>query len=156
MALSTNCWKYLVLTFNFLFASGILILAVVLIEFGCFVWAMSVWEDTDITVKTAIRSYFNQTMSNPNSGDAIRWDRLQGKFQCCGISGPSDYTSVGHVPFSCCGVGPIDPINESYVANCNQIYQRGCSDLLYKYTERQLLWVAVIAFLASILQVISI
>ncbi|XP_049866813.1 23 kDa integral membrane protein-like isoform X2 [Pectinophora gossypiella] len=216
MALSTNCWKYLVLTFNVLFAmsavvlfglsgfliyrlfiyrhflgvgvqypavlllmmaiitcsvawigwrtaksmhqihvivTGVLIALVVVIEFAVFVWAMVEWDNIEIDVKTTMTSYFMETNVNkqPNSADAVRWDRLH--FECCGVTGPSDYSSSGHMPFSCCGQGPLDSLHKPYTADCATLYQRGCANQLHQYARQQLLWVALTALAASMLQV---
>ncbi|CAB3234654.1 unnamed protein product [Arctia plantaginis] len=217
MALSTNCWKYLVLTFNVLFAmsavvlfgasgfllyrlfiyrhfiginveypailllmmaiitcsvawigwrtamsmhqihviiTGILLIIVVVIEFSCFVWAMVVWDNIEIDIKSTIMRYFETSLANtdPNSVDMIRWDRLQVKFECCGVTGPSDYTSKGHVPFSCCGQGPLDSIHKPYTSECTMLFQRGCGKQLHEYAREQLLLVSMTALAASILQ----
>lgn len=44
-------------------------------------WAMVVWDNIEIDVKTTMTSYFMQTTENkePNSVDAVRWDRLHVK-----------------------------------------------------------------------------
>ncbi|KAM3961770.1 23 kDa integral membrane protein [Aphomia sociella] len=216
MAISTNCWKYLVLTFNVLFAmsavvlfgvsgyllfklfvyrhfigvnveypailllmmaiitcsiawigwrtaksmhqihviiTGLLIILVVVIEFSCFVWAMVVWDNIEIDIKSTMTGYFAQTaMTESNSADTIRWDRLHLKFECCGVSGPSDYSSSGHVPFSCCGQGPLDSLHKPYTADCTALYQRGCGRPLHDYAKQQLLLVAMTALTAAILQ----
>ncbi|XP_045491839.1 23 kDa integral membrane protein-like [Colias croceus] len=216
MALSSNCWKYLVLTFNVLFAmsavvlfgasgfllyrlfvyrhfigvnveypailllmmaiitcsiawigwrtaksmhqihvimAGILIILVVVIEFACFVWAMVVWDNIEIDIKTTMTTYFMDTIDIKEANtDTIRWDRLHVKFQCCGVSGPGDYSSSGHVPFSCCGQGPLDSIQKPYVADCTTLFQRGCGNPLHEYAKQQLLLVAMVALIASILQ----
>ncbi|XP_026745308.1 23 kDa integral membrane protein-like [Trichoplusia ni] len=218
MGLSTNCWKYLVLTFNVLFAmsavvlfgasgyllyrlflyrhfigvnveypailllmmaiitcsiawigwrtaksmhqihviiTGILIILVVVIEFSCFVWAMVVWDNVEIDIKSTIMHYFEQSLANTDATavDTIRWDRLQVKFECCGVTGPSDYTSKGQVPFSCCGQGPLDSMHKPYAADCAMLYQRGCGKPLHDYAREQLLMVAMTALVASIMQV---
>ncbi|XP_030034449.1 leukocyte surface antigen CD53 [Manduca sexta] len=216
MGLSTNCWKYLVLTFNVLFAmsavvlfgasgfllyrlfvyrhfigvnveypailllmmaiitcsiawigwrtamsmhqihviiTGILLVLVVAIEFSCFVWAMVVWDNVEIDVKTTMTQYFEDTKgSEPNSAEAVRWDRLQVKFQCCGVTGHHDYSSLGHIPLSCCGQGPLDDIHKPYAAECSQVFKRGCGKPLHEYTKQQLLLVSMTALIASILQ----
>ncbi|XP_022120104.1 23 kDa integral membrane protein [Pieris rapae] len=215
MALSSNCWKYLVLTFNVLFAmsaivlfgasgfllyrlfvyrhfigvnveypailllmmaiitcsiawigwrtaksmhqihvimAGILILLVVVIEFVCFVWAMVVWDNIEIDIKTTMTAYFLETSTKETNPDSIRWDRLHVKFECCGVSGPADYSSTGHVPFSCCGQGPLDSIQKPYTADCTTVYQRGCGNLLHVYAKEQLLFVAMVALIASVIQ----
>ncbi|XP_045445996.1 23 kDa integral membrane protein-like [Melitaea cinxia] len=216
MALSSNCWKYLVLTFNVLFAmsavvlfgvsgfllyrlfvyrhfigvsvqypvilllmiaiitcsiawigwrtaksmhqihvilAGILITVVVIIEFSCFVWAMVVWDNIEIDIKTTMTSYFMLTGENKETNsDSVRWDRLHVKFECCGVSGPNDYSSTGHVPFSCCGQGPLDSIQKPYTSDCSKLYQRGCGNLLHDYAKSQLLMVALTALIASMLQ----
>ncbi|CAG9095885.1 unnamed protein product [Plutella xylostella] len=217
MALSTNCWKYLVLTFNVLFAmsalvlfgasgfllyrlfifrhfigvsveypailllmtaiitcsiawigwrtaktmhqfhvvmAGILIAVVVIVEFSCFVWAMVVWENVEIDIKTTMSEYFAETARNkaPNSPDAIRWDKLHVQMECCGMTGPGDFSSTGHVPFSCCGQGPLDSLHQPYAGDCSALYQRGCAKPLHKYAKEQLLLVAMVALAASVLQ----
>ncbi|XP_034839740.1 23 kDa integral membrane protein-like [Maniola hyperantus] len=216
MALSSNCWKYLVLTFNILFGmsavvlfgmsgyllyrlfiyrhfigvsveypailllmmaiitcsiawigwrtaksmhqihviiTGLLIILIVVIEFSCFVWAMVVWDNIEIDIKTTMTSYFLLTTENKDaSADNIRWDRLHMKFECCGVSGPNDYSSSGHVPFSCCGQGPLDSIQKPYTSDCSTLYQRGCGNLLHDYAKQQLLLVAMVALAASLLQ----
>ncbi|CAG5011729.1 unnamed protein product [Parnassius apollo] len=231
MALSSSCWKYLVLTFNVLFAmsavalfgisgfllyrmfiyrhfigvnveypailllmmaiitcsiawigwrtaksmhhihvvmvyllsdptkyksyAGTLIVLVVVIEFSCFVWAMVEWDNIEIDIKSTMMNYFMETSErkDPNSADSLRWDKLHVKFECCGVSGPSDYTSTGHVPFSCCGQGPLDSLHKPYTADCSTLYQRGCGKQLHEYAKKQLLYVAMAALTASILQV---
>ncbi|XP_035436701.2 23 kDa integral membrane protein-like [Spodoptera frugiperda] len=217
MGLSTNCWKYLVLIFNVLFAmsavvlfgasgfliyklfiyrhfigvnveypailllmmaiitcsiawigwrttksmhqihviiTGILIVLVVAIEFSCFVWAMVVWDNVEIDIKSTLSHYFEHTLTKTDTTDVdvIRWDRIQVKFECCGVSGPSDYTSKGHVPFSCCGQGPLDSLHKPYAADCSMLYQRGCGKPLHDYARQQVLMVAMTALAASILQ----
>ncbi|KAL4714174.1 hypothetical protein ACJJTC_008528 [Scirpophaga incertulas] len=217
MALSTNCWKYLVLTFNVLFAmsavvlfgasgfllyrlfiyrhfigvnveypvilllmmaiitcsvawigwrtakslhqihvivTGILILVVVIVEFSCFVWAMVVWDSVDIDVRNAMSSYFDVAAGdkNPNSADSIRWDRLHIQFECCGVSGPGDFSQQHAVPFSCCGQGPLDAQHRPYAADCTAVFQRGCAKPLHQYAQRQLLLIAMTALIASVLQ----
>ncbi|CAH2086819.1 unnamed protein product [Euphydryas editha] len=217
MALSSNCWKYLVLTFNVLFAmsavvlfgisgfllyrlfiyrhfigvsvqypvilllmmaiitcsiawigwrttksmhqihvilAGVLIIVVVIIEFSCFVWAMVVWDNIEIDIKTTMTSYFMLTGENKDTNsDSVRWDRLHVKFECCGVSGPNDYSSTGHVPFSCCGQGPLDSIQKPYTSDCSVLYQRGCGTPLRDYAKSQILMVAMTALVASMLQV---
>ncbi|XP_026329673.1 23 kDa integral membrane protein-like isoform X2 [Hyposmocoma kahamanoa] len=217
MALSTNCWKYLVLTFNVLFAmsavvlfgasgyflyklfvyrhfvgagvqypavlllmmaiitcsvawigwrttkamhqfhvivAGILIALVVVTEFACFVWAMVVWDNIEVDIKPTMTDYFAATVAkkDPNSADAVRWDRLHVKFECCGVSGPNDYSVVGHVPFSCCGQGPLESLLKPYVADCSTLYQRGCAKQLHAYAREHLLMIALTALAASLLQ----
>ncbi|XP_013190005.2 23 kDa integral membrane protein [Amyelois transitella] len=217
MAVSTNCWKYLVLTFNILFAmsalvlfgasgfllyrlfvyrhfigvnveypailllmmaiiscsiawigwrtarsmhqfhviiTGILIILVVVIEFSCFVWAMVVWDNIEIDITSTMSSYFKLTtdLKDPNSADAIRWDRLHVRFQCCGLSGPTDFSSTGQVPFSCCGQGPLDSLHKPYASDCTALFQRGCGKPLHEYAREQLLLVSMTALTASILQ----
>ncbi|CAG9585774.1 unnamed protein product [Danaus chrysippus] len=216
MALSSNCWKYLVLTFNVLFAmsavvlfctsgfllyklfifrhfigisveypailllmmaiitcsiswigwrtaksmhqihviiTALLIILVVVIEFACFVWAMVVWDNVEIDIKTTMTSYFMMSnASKETNTDSVRWDRLHVKFECCGVSGPNDYSAAGHVPFSCCGQGPLDSIQKPYTSDCSTLYQRGCGNLLHQYAKEQLLWVAMTALTASLLQ----
>ncbi|VVC95349.1 23 kDa integral membrane protein-like [Leptidea sinapis] len=217
MALSSNCWKYLVLTFNVLFAvsavvlfgasgfllyrlfiyrhfiginveypailllmmaiiscsiawigwrttksmhqihiimAGVLIVLVVVIEFACFVWAMVVWDNIEIDIKTAMTSYFVETNYNKETNsDTIRWDRLHVKFQCCGVSGPTDYSSTGHLPYSCCGQGPLDSIQQQpYTSDCSAFYKRGCGNQIHEYAKQQLLFVAMTALVASVLQ----
>lgn len=51
---------------------------VVIVEFSCFVWAMVVWDNIELDIKSAMTSYFTMTSDNkePNSMDALRWDRL--------------------------------------------------------------------------------
>ncbi|CAH2217322.1 jg5632 [Pararge aegeria aegeria] len=217
MALSSNCWKYLVLTFNLLFAmsavvlfgmsgyllyrlfiyrhfigvgveypailllmlaiitcsiawigwrtaksmhqihviiAGLLVMLIVVIEFSCFVWAMVVWDNIEIDIKTTMTSYFLLTKENKEASvDSVRWDRLHVKFECCGVSGPNDYSSAGHVPFSCCGQGPLDSIQKPYTSDCTTLYQRGCGNLLHDYAKQHLLLVAMVALAASLLQV---
>lgn len=54
----------------------------VIIEFSCFVWAMVVWDNIEIDIKTTMSSYFAVSTGaamEPNSVDAIRWDRLHVK-----------------------------------------------------------------------------
>lgn len=75
------------------------------------------------------------------------------QFSCCGVTGPSDYTSKGQVPFSCCGQGPLDSIHKPYASDCAMLYQRGCAKPLHDYAREQLLLVAMTALGASILQV---
>ncbi|XP_072943894.1 23 kDa integral membrane protein-like [Epargyreus clarus] len=216
MALSSNCWKYLVLTFNVLFAmsalvlfgasgfllyklfiyrhfiginveypailllmmsiitcsiawigwrtarsmhqihvimAGLLIIVVVVIEFTCFVWAMVVWDNIEIDIKTTMTSYFEESHGGGDpTSDTVRWDRLHVKFECCGVSGPSDFSSTGHVPFSCCGQGPLDALHKPYAADCSTLFQRGCGNPLHDYAKEQLILVAMTALAASILQ----
>ncbi|KAJ2952541.1 hypothetical protein O0L34_g6861 [Tuta absoluta] len=217
MALSTNCWKYLVLVFNVLFAmsavvlfalsgyliykffiyrhflgtgvqypailllmmaiitcsvawigwrtaksmhqihvyvTGVLIVIVVVVEFAVFVWAMVEWDNIEIDIKTTMTNYFMDTVTQkqPNTPDAVRWDRLHVKFQCCGVSGPNDYNTAGHVPFSCCGQGPLDALHKPYTSDCSTLYQRGCGKQLHEYAKEQLLLVAMTALAASLLQ----
>ncbi|XP_068629961.1 tetraspanin-9-like [Battus philenor] len=217
MALSSKCWKYLVLTFNVLFAmsavalfgvsgfllyrlfiyrhfiginveypailllmmaiitcsvawigwrtarsmhqihvvmAGLLIIVVVVIEFSCFVWAMVVWDNIEIDIKSTMTNYFMETdiIKDPNSPDSLRWDKLHVKFECCGVSGPGDYHTSNHVPFSCCGQGPLDSLHKPYTADCSALYQRGCGKQLHEYTKNQLLLIAMTALTASILQ----
>ncbi|KOB64077.1 Tetraspanin-3 [Operophtera brumata] len=117
--------------------TGLLIVLVVIVEFSCFVWAMVVWDNIDIDIKTTMSAYFAQSTG----------------FQCCGVSGPNDFLSTGHVPFSCCGQGPLDALHKPYAADCSEVYQRGCANLLHSYAREQLLFVAMTALAASILQV---
>lgn len=134
--------------------TGLLIIIVVVIEFSCFVWAMVVWDNTEIDIKTTMTSYFAQTTAakDPNSADAIRWDRIHVRFECCGVNGPNDYTSSGRVPLSCCGQGPLDELHKPYTSDCSALYQRGCGKPVHDYTRQQLLLVAMTALTASILQ----
>lgn len=134
--------------------TGILIILVVVIEFSCFVWAMVVWDNVEIDIKSTIMHYFEQSLANTDATavDTIRWDRLQVKFECCGVTGPSDYTSKGQVPFSCCGQGPLDSMHKPYAADCAMLYQRGCGKPLHDYAREQLLMVAMTALVASIMQ----
>ncbi|XP_028178650.1 23 kDa integral membrane protein-like [Ostrinia nubilalis] len=217
MALSTNCWKYLVLTFNVLFAmsavvlfgasgyllyrlfvyrhfigvnveypailllmmaiitcsiawigwrtakslhqihvilTGVLIVIVVVVEFSCFVWAMVVWDSVDIDIKNSMTGYFNQMLAanQPESADAIRWDRLHVKFECCGVGGPNDFGKKGAVPFSCCGQGPLDAQFKPYTADCSAMFQRGCGKPLHDYAREHLMYIAMTALVASVLQ----
>ncbi|XP_041977748.1 23 kDa integral membrane protein-like [Aricia agestis] len=216
MAVSSTCWKYLVLTFNVLFAmsavvlfgvsgyllyklfiyrqfigvnveypailllmmaiitcsiswigwrtaksmhqihiilAGALVVIVVVIEFSCFVWAMVVWDNIEIDIKTTMTDYFLYTSENKETSiDSVRWDRLHVKFECCGVSGPNDYSATGHVPFSCCGQGPLDSIQKPYTSDCSILYQRGCGNLLHSYAKEHVLFVAMAALIASVLQ----
>ncbi|KOB72532.1 Tetraspanin-3, partial [Operophtera brumata] len=131
--------------------TGLLIVLVVIVEFSCFVWAMVVWDNIDIDIKTTMSAYFAQSTGvgvERTSVDAVRWDRLHVKFQCCGVSGPNDFLSTGHVPFSCCGQGPLDALHKPYAADCSEVYQRGCANLLHSYAREQLLFVAMTALAA--------
>ncbi|XP_059060689.1 23 kDa integral membrane protein-like [Achroia grisella] len=217
MAISTNCWKYLVLIFNILFAmsavvlfgvsgfllyrlfvyrhflgvnveypvilllmmaiitcsiawigwrtakslhqihiiiTGLLVVLVVIIEFSCFVWAMVVWDNMEIDIKSTMTNYFAESIAteDPNSAATIRWDNLHVKFECCGVHGPSDYTALGRVPLSCCGQGPLDEIHKPYASDCSTLYQRGCGKPVHDYAKEQLVLVAMTALCASILQ----
>ena len=51
------------------------------IEFSCFVWAMVVWDNVEIDIKSTIMHYFEHALENTDSTsvDTIRWDRLQVK-----------------------------------------------------------------------------
>lgn len=134
--------------------TGVLITLVVVAEFSCFVWAMVVWDNVEIDIKSTILQYFEHTIANTETTlvDNIRWDKLQVKFQCCGVAGPSDYTSKGQVPFSCCGQGPLDSIHKPYTSECTMLYQRGCGKQLHDYAREQMLYVAITALIASLLQ----
>lgn len=62
--------------------AGILIIVVVIIEFSCFVWAMVVWDNIEIDIKTTMTSYFMLTSENKETNsDSVRWDRLHVKVQ---------------------------------------------------------------------------
>lgn len=62
--------------------AGILIIVVVIIEFSCFVWAMVVWDNIEIDIKTTMTSYFMLTGENKETNsDSVRWDRLHVKVQ---------------------------------------------------------------------------
>lgn len=218
MPLSTNCWKYLVLTFNVLFAmsavvlfgvsglllyrlfvyrhfiglsvqypvilllmmaiitcsvawigwrtantmhyfhivvAGVLIFLVVVIEFGCFVWALVVWDNVELDIKSNMMQYFISTMQEkePNSVNALRWDRLHVQMQCCGVTGSNDYRlHSSQMPFSCCGQGPLEAPQSPYTPDCHMVFQRGCGIPLHKYVQEQLLITAATGLIACVLQ----
>lgn len=133
--------------------TGILIVLVVIIEFTCFVWAMVVWDNVEIDVKTTMTQFFEDTRgADANSADSLKWDRLHVKFECCGVTGPNDYATSGHVPFSCCGQGPLDSLHKPYASECAALYLRGCGKQLHEYTRQQLMLVSMTALCASIIQ----
>ncbi|KAI8435302.1 hypothetical protein MSG28_003633 [Choristoneura fumiferana] len=204
MAISANCWKYLVLIFNVLFAmsavvlfgvsgwllyrlfiyrhfigvnveypaimllmmaiitcsvawigwrtatsmhqihvtiTGILIIIVVVVEFSCFVWAMVVWDNVELDIKSTMTTYLQYTVDSKdtNSIESLRWDKLHITFECCGVSGPGDFVSTGQVPFSCCGQGPLDSMQKPYASDCSAIYQRGCGKRLHEYARQHVM-----------------
>ncbi|CAG9095840.1 hypothetical protein JYU34_007055 [Plutella xylostella] len=141
------------------------LIIIILLELSVGIAAAALRPQLEGTMKTQLRASFIKNKSTRDEDSAHRefWDRIQSNLECCGVSGPDDYSSPAprlNPSFSCC---PPDPQSEKAVElqrseclNQNRYFTEGCEDKVLSTVHSAGLTVIVCGILFCVLEVAGI
>ncbi|XP_066995789.1 CD63 antigen [Anabrus simplex] len=118
--------------YTMLVAYAVLLLVIFIAEFAVGITAAVAKDDFSAVMKTSM----NKSLSHYEKFTIERnaWDKLQTKFECCGVEHPQDWNghlTSGKVPPTCCmSTAPEGARCSNSTYNSPGIYQRGCFDKL--------------------------
>ncbi|KAH1014349.1 hypothetical protein HUJ04_003196 [Dendroctonus ponderosae] len=96
-------------------------------------------------LRPALRLRFQQEYGT-NSAMTSLWDRLQAEDQCCGVSGPEEFSNTTgtvrwEMPASCC----FEPA-ASNVTRCAKVHSAGCDERLLAYLRSTASLLAILGY----------
>ncbi|PSN50197.1 hypothetical protein C0J52_23705 [Blattella germanica] len=128
-----------------IFGFSVLLLMVVIVEFGASIWCLTSRADFHDTMAGSMEASFSAYKKD----EAVvkKWDFLQRELECCGTDGPEDYRRLGAVSWACCASE-----TEKH-GSCELMRQRGCLTALSIDVRSRLLWLALFGIVTSLMQI---
>ncbi|KAK6311603.1 hypothetical protein J4Q44_G00172670 [Coregonus suidteri] len=117
---------------------------------GCF----NLLQSWMITVERRITLKANVIMKH-SPRDKVAIDDLQHAFHCCGAENYTDWllqSSHGNIsvlPHSCCHVDSVACVK---VVTTDNIYQRGCVQVIKEYLKRNLVWLGAACIVLGLIE----
>jgi len=112
---------------------AIILLTIFILQVALGVYAFLQFKDNDVQIKDEINKGLLKTLKEYEKNDGAREaiDTLQHELECCGVTGPGDWTNEWHngsVPTSCC---PNQP-PQCYPVNA---YKEGCTNKFFDFLK---------------------
>ncbi|XP_055621422.1 23 kDa integral membrane protein isoform X2 [Toxorhynchites rutilus septentrionalis] len=119
----------------------VFLVLLIVVQFLIGSWVYAATKRLVVPAEQAIEVSFSQFITKPGAikDQTHIWNLLQRDFQCCGLTGKSDYKTEGR-PWSC--TNPVD----------NKDFENGCTHALIESVKSGMLKVAIVAVVAAFTQ----
>jgi len=119
--------------------------------------------NNDPAVQSDSREMLKKTLArygksgNPRASEAA-WNLIQTELQCCGLSGPGDYSQQDALPASCCALLYIDVSGqpEKCSKDTSSLHQEGCQKAFRSFLGRKVGVLGAVAVLVALVQIVII
>ncbi|XP_001601564.1 CD151 antigen [Nasonia vitripennis] len=129
-----GCYGAIKEHYNLLIVFAVALLVIFIIELAVGIAAAVFKNDFDGAMRQALQDSMSRYSDTSSESDKMAWDKVQMKFECCGIDNPSDWQTADPskfsrgLPPSCCKTYTASPCS----ASPYESFSKGC------FTELQM------------------